>query len=171
MLEQRICGVIRAERGAHGRDGDALRLAIVPDEWHHFLAQVGIEHRLHVASMKRVRAFVIKAEAVDGIDGKKLQLAAIDKIRERADHGLPLKFPLISRTGGKTKQWRAIVAVHHYPELHAQALRIPAMEFTFHIKAASSKIGGTESMPAPPIASNRAVVRTPTFANPMDRAA
>ena len=30
--------------------------------------------------MKRVRAFVVEAESVDGIDGEELQLAPIDEI-------------------------------------------------------------------------------------------
>src|SRR5260370_42653295 len=112
MFEERICGVIGAERCAHGGNGDSLRLAVVPDEGDNFLAQVRIEHRLDVAAMKGMRALVVEAEAVDGVDGVKLELAAVDEIGESADHRLAFELPFVAGAGGKADQRRAPVAVN-----------------------------------------------------------
>ena len=68
--------MVRAERCAHRGDADPWSFAIVEDERHHFFAQVGIEDRLHVAAVKRMRAAIVKAEAVDGIDAEEFHFAA-----------------------------------------------------------------------------------------------
>src|SRR5215475_389958 len=67
MFEERICGMIRAEGGAH-RGNRYLRLAIAPNERHDFFAEIRIENGLYVTAMEGMRAFVVKAEPVDGID-------------------------------------------------------------------------------------------------------
>src|SRR5271170_8197308 len=67
MLEQSIRGMVRAERCTHGGNRDAGRLAIVPDEGNHFLADVGVELRLHVAAMEWMRALVVEPGPVHGI--------------------------------------------------------------------------------------------------------
>ena len=82
--------------------------------------------------MKRVSTLVVKAETVDRIDGKELQLTAVDKIRQRSDHGLALELPFITGTGGKTDKGRSPVSVDNNAQLESQAMGIPAMEFTFH---------------------------------------
>src|SRR5215813_3377545 len=102
MLEKRIGSMIRAEGRAHGRNRN-LRLAIVPDEWDHFFAQIGIENGLNVTAVEGMRAFVVKAVTVDGINGIELDAAGIDKIGERADHSLPFKFPFVASAGGETE--------------------------------------------------------------------
>src|SRR5438477_12221043 len=132
MFEERIGGVIGAEGRANGGNGDTGRLTIVPDERHDFFAQIRIEHGLNVAAMKWVCALVVKAEAVNGVDGEKFQFAGIDEISKRANQRLPFQFPLISRAGGKPDKRRAPVAVDHDAELETQSIRIPAVKFTFH---------------------------------------
>src|ERR1700739_4081003 len=155
MFEQRICGVISAEGGAHGGYGDSGRLTIVPDEGNDFLAKVGIENSMHVAAMKRMRGLVVKAQTVDRIHAVELQFAAVDEIGERADHGLAFQFPFVAGAGGKADQRRAIMAVNDNAEIEAQAMRIPAMDFTFHQSGLVKKVG-SESMPAASSLRNRA---------------
>ena len=91
-------------------------LAIVPDKGDDFLAQIGVEHGLHVAAMKRVRALVVEAVVVDGIDGEKFDAAGVDEVGERADHALIFEFPLVAGAGGKADQRLAPVAVDHDAE-------------------------------------------------------
>src|SRR6266404_268223 len=153
LLEERIGIVIGAEGSAHGGDGDARRLTIVPDERDDFFAKVRIEYGLHVAAMKWMSSFIVKAQAVDGIHTVDLQLAAIDEIGERADHGLAFQFPFVAGAGREADQRRAIVAVNNNAEIEAQAVRIPAMDFTFHRRGLMEK-AGSESMPAPLYRSN-----------------
>src|SRR5260370_31489825 len=86
--------------------------------------------------MKGMRALVVEAEAVDGVDGVKLELAAVDEIGESTDHRLAFELPFVAGAGGKADQRRAPVAVNDDAELHTHAMRIPAMEFTFHKKPA-----------------------------------
>jgi len=62
-----------------GGDAD-LRLATAPDEGHDFFAKVGIEDRLDVATMKRVRRLVVEREAVDGVDAEEFYFAGVDEI-------------------------------------------------------------------------------------------
>src|SRR5208337_881442 len=136
MLEERVGGVIRAEGCAHSGNGDA-RLAVIPDEGDDLFAEVRIENGLDVAAVKRVSAFVIKAEAVDGVDGIKLDAAGIDEFGERADHALTFEFPFVASTGGKTEERRTPMAVGDDAEIQAEARRVPAMVFTFHQKGLS----------------------------------
>src|SRR5271165_6111171 len=136
MFEESVGRVIGAERSAHGGDRD-LRFAIVPDEGHDFLAKVGIENRLNVAAMKRVRFLVVKAEAIDGINCKEFDAASMYKIGKRSDHALAFEFPLVTGTGGKTKERRTPVAVHDDAELDAQPGRVPAMVFALHCEVPS----------------------------------
>ena len=131
MFKERIRGVISAERSAHGGDGD-LRLAVVPDKWDDFLAQVGIKNGLHVAAMKGVRASIVKAEAVDGVDGIKFDAAGVNEFGERADHALAFEFEFVAGAGGKADDGRAVMAVGDDAEFEAQASRVPAMIFAIH---------------------------------------
>src|SRR5436309_3686444 len=59
VLEKRIRGMVRPKGSAHGRDGDAGRLAVVPDEGNDFLTQIGVENGLDVAAMERMRTLII----------------------------------------------------------------------------------------------------------------
>ena len=133
MLEEGVGGVIRAERCAHSGNGD-LRLAVIPDEGNDLFAEVRIENGLDVAAVKRVSAFVIKAEAVDGVEGIKLDAAGVDEIGEGANHALALEFPLVASTCGKTEERGAPMAVGDDAEIQAEPRRVPAMVFTFHQK-------------------------------------
>ncbi len=103
------------------------RLAIVPDERNDFFPQVGIKDGLHVTAVKRMRAFVIKAEAVDGIDAEEFYLAAFDEIGECADHALAFEFRLVTRAGGKTENRLSPVAVDDDTQVHAEPGRMPAV--------------------------------------------
>ena len=132
MLEERVGGVIGAEGSAHRRNGDALRLTVVPDKRHNLFAKVGIEDGLDIAAVERVRALVVKAEAVDGIDGEELNAAALNKIRKRADHTLAFEFPLIAGAGRKAQKRLAPVAENGHAQLQAEPLRVPTVIFTLH---------------------------------------
>ena len=122
MFEERVRGVICAEGSAHGGDGEARRLTIVPDKGNDFLAQVGIEDRLHVAAMKGMRGLVVKAQAVDRIHAVKFKFAAVDEVSERADQGLSFELELVARARGKADQWRTIVAIDDHAEFETQAM-------------------------------------------------
>ena len=134
MFEKRIRGVICTERCAHRGDGN-LRLAIAPDERNHLFAQIGIENGLNVAAMEGMRALVVKAVAVDGIDGIELDAARVNKIGERADHSLAFEFPFVAGTGGKTENRRTPMAVHDDAEFDSKAMRIPTVIVTLHERA------------------------------------
>ena len=146
MLEERVRRVVRAERSAHRGNDDALRLAIIPDEGHDLLPQIRVEHRLHVAAMKRMRGFVVEAVSVDGVHRVELDFAAIDEFAERLDHALVFEFPFVAAAGRESKQRRAPVAVHHDPKLQTNALGIPALIFAPHCCLLLA--AGRESMPA-----------------------
>lgn len=73
--------MVGAERSAHGGDGNVLALTIVANEWHEFVAQVGIKYGLDIAAMKRMSGFVVETVAVDGIDGEKLDAAPVNEVR------------------------------------------------------------------------------------------
>lgn len=148
MLEQRVGGVIRAKGSAHRGDGE-LRFAVVPDEGDDLLAKIRIENGLDIAAMERVRALIVEAEAVDGIDGEEFDAAGIDEIAKRTDHALTFELPLIAGAGWKTQEWWTPVAVNGNAEFEAQAMRMPAMNFTFHVKSPSEP--RVRSMPAPTV--------------------
>ena len=95
--------------------------AIVPDERHHFLAQIFIEHGLHVAAMKRVSSLVVEPVVISGIYREKLDLAGVDEVRERADHSLPFQLPLVARAGGEAHQRRAPVPVNDHTQFESKA--------------------------------------------------
>jgi len=134
MLEQGVGSVIRAERSAHSRNGN-LRLAMIPDEGNDLFTEVGIENGLDVTAVKRVSTFVVKAEAIDGIDGVKLDAAGIDEIGEGADHALAFKLPFVAGACGKSEKRRPPMAVGNDSQFEAETGRPPVMIFTFHQKA------------------------------------
>src|SRR6266404_2311898 len=119
VLEKRIRGMVRAEGSAHGGDGDAGRLAVVPDEGNDFFTQIGVKNGLDVAAMKRMRAFIVETEAIDGVDGEEFHSSGVDEIRERADHALPFELHLVAGAGGKTQQRRTVMAIDDHAELDA----------------------------------------------------
>src|ERR1051325_5604621 len=94
MFEERIGSVIRAERRAHGGDCD-LRLAVAPDKWDDFFSEIRIENGLEVTPMKGMRGLVVKAQAVNRVNGIKLDAAGVNKIGEGTDQSLPFQLPFI----------------------------------------------------------------------------
>lgn len=147
MLEERVGGVIRAEGCAHGGNGDAGALAIVPDEGNDLFTKVGIEDGLDIAAVERMRAFVVEAEAVDGIDAENFDFAAFDEIGESADHALALKFVFVAGAGGKTENGLSPVAVNDDAQVEPEPGRMPTMIFAFH-DVVLARRAGRESMPA-----------------------
>src|SRR5882672_4928559 len=119
VLEQRICSMVRAEGSAHRGDDDAGRLAVVPDEGNDFFTQIRVKNGLDVAAMKRMRAFIVETEAIDGVDGEEFHSSGVDEIRERADHALPFELHLVAGAGGKTQQRRTVMAIDDHTELDA----------------------------------------------------
>src|SRR5690349_24937172 len=77
--------------------------------------------------MKGMRGLVVKAEAVDGVHGIKLDAAGVNKIGERADHSLPFQLQFIAGARGKTEDGRPPVAVNHDTQFDAEAVRVPAV--------------------------------------------
>src|SRR5260370_5622408 len=132
MLEEGVRGVVRAERSAHRGRGNALRLAIVPYKRNDLFSQVGIENGLDVAAVKWMRALVVKAVSIDRIHGEEFDSSGVDEIRERADHALPLKLPLVAGASRETKERRPPMSLDHDPQLHTQPVRHPPVIFTFH---------------------------------------
>src|SRR6266849_5160272 len=124
--------MVRAEGSAHGRDGDAWRLAVVPDEGNDFFTQIGVENGLDVAAMKRMRTFIVKAEAINGVNGEEFYSSSVNEIREGPDHALAFELHLIAGTGGKAQQRRTVMAIDDHTELDAEARRVPAVIFAFH---------------------------------------
>src|SRR6266481_9593361 len=124
--------MVRAEGSAHGRDDDACRLAVVPDEGNDFFTQTGVENGLDVAAMKRMRTFIVKAEAIDGIDGEQFYSSSVNEIREGPDHTLAFELHLVAGTGGKAQQRRTVMAIDDHTELDAEPRRVPAVVFAFH---------------------------------------
>ena len=118
MAEEGVGGVIGAEGCAHGGDGNA-RLAVIVDEGNDFLGQVGVEYGLDVTAMEGMSAFVVEAEAVDGINGVELDAAGVDELGEGADHGLAFEFPFVASAGGETEDRRAPMAVGDNTEINA----------------------------------------------------
>jgi hypothetical protein len=149
MLEERVGGMIRTKGSAHGGNGNAGALAIVPNEWNDLLAKVRIEDGLHVAAVKRMCALAIKAKAVDGIDAEEFYSAAVKEIAERANHALAFELAFVTGTGRKAKDGLSPVAVDDDPHVHAESRRIPAMIFAFH-NVSPARLAGSESMPAQP---------------------
>jgi hypothetical protein len=152
MFEERVGGVICAEGGAHGGDGDTRRLAIVPDERDDFFAEVGIKNGLNVAAMKGMGVLVVKTVAIDGVDGEKFESASVDKVGECANQALAFEFPFVAGAGGKTEQRRTPVAVDDDTHFNAESGGMPTVVFTFHAlgltgdagrrKYASGAVGG-----------------------------
>ena len=147
MLEERVGGVIGAEGCAHGGNGDAGALAIVPDEGNDLFAKVGIEDGLDIAAVKGMRAFVIEAEAVDGIDAEDFDFAALDKIGESADHALAFEFGFVAGAGGKTENGLSPMAMDDDAKVKPQAGRMPAVVFAFHKCASHGARGGKVCQP------------------------
>ena len=96
-------------------------MAIVPDEGNDLFAKVGIEDGLDVTAVEWVRAFVVKAEAVDGIDAEDFDFATFDEIGEGADHALAFEFGFVAGAGGKAENGLAPVAVDDHAEVEPQA--------------------------------------------------
>src|SRR6266850_2401099 len=124
--------MVRAEGSAHRGDDDAGRLAVVPDEGNDFFAQIGVENGLDIAAMKGMRALIVKAETIDGVNGEEFYSSGVNEIREGPDHALAFELHLVSGTGGKTQQRRAVMAIDNHAELDAEPRRVPAVVFAFH---------------------------------------
>src|SRR6267378_3026908 len=114
IVEEAVRGVVRAKRSAHRGDGNALCLAVVPNERNDFFTQVRIENGLDVAAVKWVCALVVEAEPIDRVHCEKFDSSGLDEISERADHALALEFPLVARAGRKTKERRAPMSEDNY---------------------------------------------------------
>src|SRR5580700_2203961 len=82
--------------------------------------------------MKRVRALIVKTQAINGIDGEELHSAGVDEIRQSADHALAFEFEFVAGAGGKAEQRWPPMSVNDNAELHAEPRRVPAVNFTFH---------------------------------------
>src|SRR6267378_3707286 len=116
--------MVRAEGSAHRGDGDAGRLAIVPDKGNDFFAQIGVKNGLDVAAMKGMRAFIVKAEAINGVNGEEFYSSGVNEIREGPDHALAFELHLVAGAGGKAQQRRAVMAVDNHAELDAEPRRV-----------------------------------------------
>src|SRR5712664_592005 len=138
VLEEAVRSVVRAKRSTHRGDRNALCLTIVPNKWDDLFAQVRIKNDLDVTTMKRVRALVVKAVAVDGIQGEEFNSSGINEIRERGDHALALELPLVAGAGREAKERRTPVTEHGDAQLHTEPVRVPAVIFMFH----RSPLGG-----------------------------
>src|SRR5271156_5141486 len=85
VLEQGVCGVVSAERRAHGGNRDVLRLAVVANKGNYFITHVGVKLRLNPTAMKRVRAFIVEPGRIHGVDAEKLYAPGVNQRRQAAD--------------------------------------------------------------------------------------
>jgi hypothetical protein len=70
--------------------------------------------------MKRMRVFVVKAEAIDGVDGEEFYSSGVNEIRKGPDHTLAFELHLVAGAGGKAEQRRAPMAVYDNTKLDAE---------------------------------------------------
>ncbi len=85
MFEQRVCGVVSAERRAHGGNRDVLRLAVVANKGNHFISHIGVELRLNPTAMKGVRAFIVETGGIHGVDAEKLHASGVNQRGQAAN--------------------------------------------------------------------------------------
>jgi hypothetical protein len=124
--------------------------------------------------MEGMRSLVVKAQAIDGINGIKFQFATIDEVGEGAKHGLAFQLIFVASAGGKTDQRRTPVAVNHDTEIESQPVRIPTVNFTLHRQDLASNFTKTwrsESMPAAQVSGNRWTRKDPLRLQDSDDAA
>ena len=122
MLEQSIRRMVSAERSSHRGNRNARRLAVVPDERHHFLAHVSIKLRLHVAPVKRMRALIVKPRPVHRIHAEKFHAPGVNQRLERRRSFLALSSSHSSPAlVGKSHQRRTPVPVHHHAHIPSPA--------------------------------------------------
>src|SRR5438477_4568773 len=104
-------------------------LGNVEDEGHDLLAEVSIEYGLDVAAMKGMRAAIVEAESVNGIDAEKFEFAGLDEVGDGVDEALVLELPLVAGAGGEADERRAPVTVDDDAHVQAEARGLPAMVF------------------------------------------
>src|SRR6267142_359620 len=91
--------MVRAEGSAHRGDGDAWRLAVIPDKGNDFFAQIGVKNGLDVAAMKGMRALIVKAEAINGVNGEEFYPSGVNEIGKGPDHALAFELHLVAGGG------------------------------------------------------------------------
>src|ERR1700751_3235305 len=92
-----------------------------------------------------MRAFVVKAGPIHGVDAEEFHAARVDQRCQSADQSLAFQLPLVARAGGKPEQRWSPVTVDHNSHFETEALRIPAMIFPFHFPPARDiSVGFTE---------------------------
>jgi hypothetical protein len=79
-----------------------------------------------------VRAFVVEAKAVDGVDTEELDFAGVNEIGEGGDHSLPFQLPFVTCAGGKTDDGRTPMAINDDTHFYAKSVRVPAMVVALH---------------------------------------
>src|SRR5712692_692097 len=139
MLEQRVRGVIPAQRRARRRHRDAGRLAVALDEWHDLAEHVLVELRLHGAAVEWMRRLVVEAFRVDRSERVDLHAAGVDELLERADEPLLLGLALVAAARRKQQQRQTPVAVDDEAEIAAEASGDPAMVGDAQCRAATAR--------------------------------
>ena len=134
MLEQRVRGMIRAERRAHRPDGDVVGSGVLADEWDRFVADVLVVLPLHPAAMKRMRAGVGERIGVVQIHRVGLHASGVDVLRDRVDEPLPLVFALVAAARRKQDHRRPPVAVDDDRHVTSEPRRVPAVHLAPHAR-------------------------------------
>ena len=83
-------------------------------------------------TMKGMRAAIVEAESVNGIDAEKFEFAGLDEVGDGVDEALVLELPLVAGAGGEADERRAPVTVDDDAHVQAEARGMPAMVFAFH---------------------------------------
>ncbi len=125
IAEQRVGGVVRAQRRAHRGDGDAGRLAIGVDERDDFVADVLVEHPLAPAAVERMRAAVQIRLVVVRTHAVHLDAAGIDELPQRVGHTVALQLPLVAVTRRKRQQRWAPMPENRHTHVVLEPRRIP----------------------------------------------
>ena len=127
--------MVRAEAGSGGGDADAGRAALVVDEGHHLVGDVGVVQRLHVAAVPRVGLLVVPGLVVHRVRRRtNFTRPAVDVVGEGVDHALAGVLVLVAAARGKDQDGRAVVPVdvdaHPLPEPGG----MPAVALDVHVE-------------------------------------
>src|SRR6266540_2769456 len=125
VMEQRVCGVICAQRCSKRRNRNPRRLAARVNERYDLVADVFVEHPLPPAAMKRVRGLVEERLEIVGADAEHFHAAGVDEVCNRVEEPMALELPLVALARRKREERRAPMAEHRHAHVVLEPRGIP----------------------------------------------